>query len=153
MNIDHFLLLSPGNNLLQVHRYVITIHFPSSLRSRMHDVRALIDSEMTVLFVQWTRCLNQLTPHAVAACWSAISAKSPQELQGMVGAAKCPQMEFVCCIWANPRCSRIPFFLVSLDVCKALDERTLCVSTLILSCVYTWRAGARGLFRLLIVCQ
>ena len=62
-----------------------------------------------------------------------LSAKSPQELQGMVWLP--PQMEFVCCIWANPRGSRIPF---SLDVCKALDERTLCVSTLILSCVYAW---------------
>jgi len=30
---------------------------------------------------KWTRCLNQLTPHAAAACWSA---KSPQELQDMV---------------------------------------------------------------------
>lgn len=111
-----------------------------SALSWMYDVNASTNYEMPVLLVQWL----QLPQPDDAWCHDDLfifhkptgicSSASTPSLLGV--AAQCLHMEFVCFTWSNS-CGRNShtFFL---DVCKALDESTLCVSTLILSCVYTW---------------
>lgn len=113
----------------------ITIHFQLYHECMMSMLRPI----MKCLFC-WCSdfsCLNQMMPGAMMICSFSTSPQEYAPALALLGvAAQCLHMEFVCFTWSNS-CGRNShtFFL---DVCKALDESTLCVSTLILSCVYTW---------------